>query len=280
MAERVYGKPKKSDHTAMYLDRDGKVQSVVYRMPEAKAAKGKSDVGGAAAPAQRPDVTQKGQDMIGDFRTDALHEALGRAPIEDDTLMALLVIAFAGQNVRVDTGSGNAGSFRSQIAPHAATLVDETGNLAFDKDTLRIVVRSVLIEVLSCRRNMSNSGIVSRIAGDVVGADSFLPNMGTEDFLLCLSRQALEAACADTSVVPRNKVRDTRAALVEHFKEERFVHASALFAPDVNEIADWKARNEFVEDEDLGDAEDSPDEPEADDTDPDAISEGFREAAE
>ncbi|WP_295808949.1 ParB/RepB/Spo0J family partition protein [uncultured Nitratireductor sp.] len=279
-AERVYGKPKKSDHTAMYLDREGKVQSVVYRMPEPKAAKGKAADGGAVAPAQRPDVTQKGQDMIGDFRTDALHEALQRAPIEDDTLMALLVIAFAGQNVRVDTGSGNSGSFRSQIAPHAASLVDEHGKLSFDTETLRVAVRSVLIEVLSCRRNMSNSGIVSRIAGDVVGADNFLPNMGKEDFLLCLSRQALEAACTGTSVLPRNKVRDTRTALVEHFQEERFVHASALFAPDANEIANWKTRNEIVEDEDLGDAEGSSDEPEAGDTDPDAISEGFREAAE
>ena len=218
--------------------------------------------------------------MIGDFRTDALHEALGRAPIEDDTLMALLVIAFAGQNVRVDTGSGNTGSFRSQIAPHAATLVDETGNLAFDKDTLRIAIRSVLIEVLSCRRNISNSGIVARIAGNVVGADSFLPNMGTEDFLHCLSRQALEAACADSSVLPRDKVRDTRAALVEHFQEERFVHGSALFAPDANELADWKARNEIVEDENVGNTEGSVEESEAGDTDPDAVSEGFREAAE
>jgi ParB family chromosome partitioning protein len=261
-AERIYGKPKKSDHTAMYLDRDGKVQSVVYRMPEPKAGRSKAEKGGAVAPTQRPDVTQKGQDMIGDFRTDALHEALGRAPIEDDTLMALLVIAFAGQNVRVDT------------------LVDETGNLAFDTDTLRVAVRSVLIEVLSCRRNISNSGIVSRIAGAVIGADSFLPNMGTEDFLLCLSRQALEGACGDTSVPPRNKVRDTRAALVEHFQEERFVHGSALFAPDANELADWKARNEIVEDENVGDTEGSVDESEAGDTDPDAVSEGFREAAE
>ncbi|MEQ8932075.1 MAG: ParB/RepB/Spo0J family partition protein [Nitratireductor sp.] len=286
-AERVYGKPKKSDHTAMYLGRDGKVQSVVYRMPEAQtangmSAKGKGGEGGAVAPAQRPDVTQKGQDMIGDFRTDALHEALQRTPIEDDTLMALLVIAFAGQNVRVDSGSGNSGSFRSQIAPHAANLVDETGNLAFDKDMLRIAVRSVLIEVLSCRRNMSNSGIVSRIAGAVVGADSFLPNMGTEEFLLCLSRQALEAACADTSVLPRNKVRDTRAALVEHFQEERFVHGSALFAPEANELAEWKASNEIVEDEDedATDADGSVDGPEERDIDPDAVSEGFREAAE
>jgi ParB family chromosome partitioning protein len=279
-AERVYGKPKKSDHTAMYLDREGKVQSVVYRMPEPKAAKGKASDGGAVAPAQRPDVTQKGRDMIGDFRTDALHEALQRAPIEDDTLMALLVIAFAGQNVRVDTGSGNTGSFRSQIAPHAATLVDEAGNLAFDTETLRVAVRSVLIEVLSCRRNMSNSGIVSRIAGTVVGADSFLPNMGTEDFLLCLSRQALEAACADTSVLPRNKVRDTRAALVEHFRQERFVHRSALFAPDGNELADWKAHNEIVEDEDATDVDGSADEAGEGEIDPNAVSEGFREAAE
>jgi ParB family chromosome partitioning protein len=279
-AERIYGKPKKSDHTAMYLDRDGKVQSVVYRMPEPKAVKGKTQDGGADAPTQRPDVTQKGQDMIGDFRTDALHEALARAPIEDDTLMAMLVIAFAGQNVRVDTGSGNTGSFRSQIVPHAATLVDETGNLAFDPETLRVAVRSVLIEVLSCRRNMSNSGIVSRIAGDVVGADSFLPNMGTEDFLLCLSRQALEAACAETPVLPRNKVRETRAALVEHFQEKRFVHGSALFAPDANELADWKARNEIVEDEDAADPEGSVDAPKTDESDPDAVSEGFREAAE
>ncbi|MBV6651536.1 MAG: ParB/RepB/Spo0J family partition protein [Hoeflea sp.] len=279
-AERVYGKPKKSDHTAMYLDRDGKVQSVVYRLPEPKSGKGKTEQGTTAQPTQRPDVTQKGQDMIGDFRTDALHEALARAPIEDDTLMALLVIAFAGQNVRVDTGSGNAGSFRSQIAPHAATLVDETGNLAFDTDTLRVAVRSVLIEVLSCRRNMSNSGIVSRIAGAVVGADSFLPNMGTEDFLLCLSRQALEGACGDTSVLPRNKVRDTRAALVEHFKEARFVHASALFVPEANALADWKARNELSDDEEAAEPDGSPDEPNSGDADPDAISEGFREAAE
>jgi len=279
-AERIYGKPKKSDHTAMYLDRDGKVQSVVYRMPEPKAAKGNAGDAGTVAPTQRPDVTQRGQDMIGDFRTDALHEALQRAPIEDDTLMALLVIAFAGQNVRVDTGSGNAGSFRSQIAPHAATLVDEAGNLVFDTETLRVAVRSVLIEVLSCRRNMSNSGIVSRVAGAVIGADSFLPNMGTEEFLVCLSRHALEGACAGTSVLPRNKVRDTRAALVEHFKEERFVHTSALFAPEANELADWKARNELSQDEEAGDADSSIDEPDETDIDSDAVSEGFREAAE
>ena len=280
-AERVYGKPKKSDQTAMYLDRDGKVQSVNYRMPEPKPSKGTAGEGGSAVTSPpRPDVTQKGLDMIGDLRTDALHEALQRAPIEDDTLMALLVLAFAGQNVRVDSASGRSGSFGNAIAAHAASLVDDNGMLCFDRETLRIAVRSVLLDVLSCRRNMSNSGIVSRIAGDVVGADSFLANMGTDEFLSCLSRQALEATCAETSVLPRNKVSETRAALVEHFTGERFVHSSARFAPDANELADWKVRNEILETGDVDEAEASEGAPNAHDSDPDSLSEGFREAAE
>ncbi|HEX5935079.1 MAG TPA: plasmid partitioning protein, partial [Pseudorhizobium sp.] len=75
--------------------------------------------------------------------------------------------------------------------------------------------------------------------GDAIGADEFLPNMGSEDFLLCLSRQALEASCAEASVQPRQKVRETRAALVEHFANEHFVHPSGRFAPPADELLDW-----------------------------------------
>ncbi len=177
--------------------------------------------------------------MIGDFRTDALHEALGRAPIEDDMLMALMVLAFAGQNVRVDSSADGTFYGGKRFSRHAVALFDEHGKLAFDQGTLRIAVRSVLIDVLSCRRGMSNSGMVSRIAGEAVGADQYLPNMGSEEFLLCLSRQALEASCAEASIQPRPKVRETRAALVEHFQSERFVHMSARFAPPAEELLDW-----------------------------------------
>lgn len=247
-AAQVYGKPSKSDHTALYLDRDGKVQTVHYRMPEASKPKGADDDGSAlgsdegdaiASPKVRPDVTQKGHDMIGDFRTDALHDALDRAPIEDDMLMALLVLAFAGQNVRIDSGADGTFYGGKRFSRHAVALFDERGKLAFDQDTLRVAVRSVLIDVLSCRRGMSNSGMVSRIAGEAIGADEYLPNMGSEDFLLCLSRQALEVSCAEASVQPRPKVRETRAALVEHFANEHFVHASARFAPPTDELLGW-----------------------------------------
>ncbi|RWX74819.1 ParB/RepB/Spo0J family partition protein [Neorhizobium lilium] len=245
-ADRVYGKPGKGDLTAMYLDRDGKVQSFHFRMPEVKKPKGNAgspdgvqgDEVIEVVSKPRPDVTQKGQDMIGDFRTDALHEALGRAPIEDDMLMALLVIAFAGLNVRVDTGAGGNVFGSARFKRHVVPLLDENGKVDIDMDRLRIAARSVLIDVLSCRRNASNSGVAARIAGDAIGADAFLPNMGTEGFLSCLSRQALEASAKETAVPPRQKVKETRAALVDHFKEERFVHGSALFAPATEELAE------------------------------------------
>ncbi|MCV0398244.1 ParB N-terminal domain-containing protein [Neoaquamicrobium sediminum] len=279
-AERVYGKPKKSDHTAMYLDRDGKVQTVHFRMPEPKAVKGNGtpDEDAVVMPKTRPDVTRKGIEMIGDFRTDALHEALGRAPIEDDTLMALLVLAFAGQNVRVDSANGGGDDYHygnRRIARHAAALFDAKGKLSFDMETLRVAVRSMLIEVLSCQENRTNSGIVARAAGDVIGADGFLPNMGTEEFLSCLSRSALEASCEGTSVLPRARVKDTRTALVEAFNEQTFVHPSAFFAPDRDALAAWLASNTVTEEDEEPDGTDAePVDPDHDD------SEGFREAAE
>lgn len=255
-AERIYGKPGKADHSAWYLDRDGKVQSVAYRMPEQKKPKGKtgSTAGdtttddaatedAVVTTKPRPDVTQNGRAMIGDFRTDALHEALARAPIEDDTLMALLVLAFAGSNVSIASGACDNPYGHARLERHAARLIDEDGKLSFDRETLAQVVRSVLIDVFSARENRSDSGIVARVAGDAVGADAFLPNMATEDFLSCLSRSALEASCRDTPVLPRARVRETRSALVEHLKEGRLVHPSALFAPAKDVVAAWVAKH-------------------------------------
>ncbi len=257
-AERVHGKPGKGDCTAMYLDREGRVQTVHYRMPDVKKPKGNStdgsdgaddgDVGSVAK--LRPDVTRRGIEMIGDYRTDALHEALGRAPIEDDTLMALLILALTGQNVSVTTGAGGVYYGHSRLARHAVALFDAEGHLACDMDTLRVAARSMLIEVLSCRENATKSGIVARVAGETIGANAFLPNMGTDDFLSCLSRPALEASCKDTPVLPRQRVRDTRAALVEHYKEGHFVHSTALFAPDAAELSKWLSSNTVVANDD------------------------------
>jgi ParB family chromosome partitioning protein len=150
----------------------------------------------------------------------------------------LLVLAFAGSNVRVDSGAGGMHYGGSRFGRHAARLFTEDGRLSFDMDTVRVAARGALIDVLSCRRGMSNSGVVSRVAGEAIGADSFLPNMGTEDFLICLSRQSLEAVAKDVGIQPRARVRETRSALVEHFEGDAvLVHLAALFPPDPQDIA-------------------------------------------
>lgn len=257
-AERIYTKPQKSDHTAMYLDRTGKVQTVHFRMPDDKKTKGKAGkaaTGGDEATEDvivsrpRPDVTQDGFKIIGDFRTDALREALGRAPIEDDTLMALLILALAGTNVTVHSPSAGDMTGTRRFNRHAAMLLDAEGKLSFDMDMLRVATRSALVDMLSCRRGHTNSGVVARIAGEAIGADGFIANMGTEAFLECLSRPSLEASCAVVSILPRQRVRETRAALVEHYKEGLFVHPAARFAPELAELADiLNARDVSVKD--------------------------------
>jgi hypothetical protein len=268
------------------------VKTVHFRMPDArKKSKAADDAGGedeaVVISKPRPDVTRKGIEMIGDLRTDALHEALSRAPIEDDTLLALLVLAFASQNVRVDSGAGGDHGYGRRFGRHAAALFDAEGKFTFDTDTLRVAARGVLIDVLSCREGMSKSGLVALVAGAAIGADTFLANMGTEDFLSCLSRPALEGSCVDTPVLPRARVKDTRAALVEHFSEGNFVHPAALFAPDASNLSEWLGNNAVAEDEDDGTPAEQdqvdggvPVEPAHDHVDSDELSGGYREAAE
>lgn len=87
--------------------------------------------------------------------------------------------------------------------------------------------------------NRTNSGLAARIAGQAIGADSFLPNMGTDEFLSCLSRSAMEGTAKLASVPVQQKVKDTRAALVKRFTDTEFVHPSALFALKSDELSGW-----------------------------------------
>ena len=242
-AERVYGKPGKTDLVGHYIDtRTGKVQSVAYRLPEPKkagkpaggtkattgtttgAAGGDSDDHMPAA-RTRPDVTQKGIAMIGDLRTDALHLALADAPIADDTLLGMLVLALGGDNVAVDSGSSLNGNDRQAIS----RTLTEGGMLTADPDRLRRAARMMLAAVLSCRENRSQSGPFARIAGEAIGASLRLPNMATEEFLSCLSRGALEKAAAAEGVRVEVRAKDTRARMVVRFTDGTFVYPGALF---------------------------------------------------
>ena len=232
-AERVYGKPGKADLVGHYIDaRSGEIETIAYRLADAKkaakptsGATGTGDDGDMPVVKTRTDVTQKGQAMIGDLRTEALHQALADMPIEDDTLLGLLILAFGCDNVRVDGGSDVRDDDRQAIG---LTLV-EGGVLTADSDLLRQAARKMLIGVLSCRDNRSQSGPFARVAGEIIGASLRLPNMATEEFLSCLSRGALETVAKTESVNIAPRAKDTRARLVTRFKDGVFVYPGALF---------------------------------------------------
>ncbi len=238
-AQHVYGKPGKGDVTGYYLNgHTGAVETLAYRLPEAKTP-AKPGRDGQAVPEPespvrvRPDLTQKGAAIIGALRTDALHQALRQAPIEDAKLVALLVLALAGKNVSVQSGSGAAAWDRSAIAAGLA----EGGVLTADDDLARAAAREMLAATLSCRDNQSDSGPLARVAGEAVDAARHLPNMATEEFLSCLSKPGLGKAALDAGVRVEDRAKDTRARMVERFKTGRYVYPAALFTLTADEMA-------------------------------------------
>ena len=238
-AQHIYGKPAKGDITGFYLDpRTAEVKTVVYRLPdEKKAAKGKAKGAAGADPIpakSRPDVTQKGNAIIGDLRTDALHEAFAANDIDDLTLLALLVLAFGGRNVSVQSGTSESRFDREGLCD---PLVDG-GVLSGDPALIRNAARKMLVATMSCRDNMSNSGVLARIAGETIGASLRLPSMATEEFLSCLSRQALEREAGESGVRVEVRVKDTRARMVSHFAGATWHYPGALFKPTAAEIED------------------------------------------
>jgi ParB family transcriptional regulator, chromosome partitioning protein len=156
------------------------------------------------------------------------------------------LISFASQNVSVTSASPNNYHSASTMARMVAGLVNGDGTLNLERDTLQQTARSLLRHVLSCQVNRTNSGFAARIAGQAIGADCFLPNMGTDEFLSCLSRAAIEGAAKAASVPVQQKVKDTRAALVKRFADIEFVHPSALFGLKPDEVTGWIGSKEHA----------------------------------
>ncbi len=244
-AERVFGKPGKNSLIGHYVDaRTGEVETVAYRLPEPKKPGKTADGAKDSTPDEasgdnpatvrtRPDATQKGIATIGDLRTDALHRALAEMPIEDDTLMAMLILALGGDNVTVESGSDLRGDDRRAIC----RAIAEGGVLTADRDLLRLAARKMLTGVLSCRENRSRSGVFALVAGEAIGASTRLPNMATQEFLSCLSRGALEKIAKAEGVDVAPRVVQTRERMVARFKDGTFVYPGALFRPTPEELA-------------------------------------------
>ena len=205
----------------------------------------------AAEPRTRPDITQKGREMIGEMRTEALVKALGREGLTSETLIGLLVLAFAADNVSIRT---------HQYVPiqSIVSAIAEGGKLTSDTALIHTTAIKVLQTVLNCRLAYGEGGgLAARIAGEAIGADADLPHMGTDEFLACLSRAALEAEAGRHRVLPRGRVKDTRAALIEQVRETRLVLPAAQFALTEQESSDFAKKGSpyAYDDEAEGDEE-------------------------
>jgi ParB/RepB/Spo0J family partition protein len=247
-AIRNHGSTRKSDIIGHYVDdRTGKITTVAYTMPADKAVtsgKAKGKTASAPAPEEiaplpktRPPVTQDGLKMIGDLQTDALHKAFAEDPIDDLTLIGLLVLAFAGKNVEVRTGIANE-ELRFHGRAILAGRITENGALTADPETLRKAARDALQIALGLRTTNygGNSGLVARIAGAAVNADRHLGGMANEEFLSCLSKAEIEAIASANGVLPKPTGKATRAAVVAHFKDSDYVYPGASFGLSAEEI--------------------------------------------
>ena len=112
--------------------------------------------------------------------------------------------------------------------------------------------------MLNCRLAYGvGSGLAARIAGDAIGADADLPHMGTEEFLSCLSRAALEAEASRHRVLPRGRVKDTRAALIEQVRETCLVLPAAQFALTEQESSDFAKKVSYYAYDDEAEGEEA-----------------------
>ena len=245
--QRLYynsGTPKKGDHSGWYLHPStGEVAFIPYRLDkpaaQRKGAVNDEPSDDAGAPRPRPPITRKGETLLGQLRTQALHEALADAPMTASLMTALLILGYAGTNVAVSSARATSPYAHARCAGIARRLFAD-GALVTDPATLDALAREMLAEILSCRDDRTNSGVIARLAGQALKADTYLPNLATEEVLSCVSRELLEKAAVEHNIAPRPRVRDTRAALIQTFSDEaRFYHPIAGFTPDVGKLASF-----------------------------------------
>jgi ParB/RepB/Spo0J family partition protein len=252
-AMRHYGKPNKNDHLACYVNsRSGAIEQIPYTLPATEPARRTDKTTNTSAAKPRAEITAKGVALIGDLRTDALHQALQEAPISDDVLLGMLVLALSGKNIQVNSGEGiHSAGWRERVAGK----ITEGGVLTQDVALVRATAREMLIHVLSCREDRSQSGMSARYAGAAIGADTYLPNMATQEFLSCLSKAAMETTASANGVAPRNTGKETRAAMIAQVGTDLFRHPAALFSPTAQELAAQTSSADFSAGDDDPDTE-------------------------
>jgi ParB/RepB/Spo0J family partition protein len=210
-----------NEHTAWSIcPRNGKVTSTRYYVLET-ARRSSPERADAGARVIRAPITQRGISQIGTYRTAALQQALKENLITDIMMIGLLLLAIAGNNVQIDSHYTGRRELLNRIAAN--------GNLVQDAELLRAVAREILAETLSLEEGRTNSGAAAMLAGLALGADAYLPDMATEEFLPTLSKPALNALAEANEIIPGARAKDTRAAILSAFQGRVLIIPEARF---------------------------------------------------
>ena len=244
-AQEIYGSDKKRKDLRIgfwVCNRTGEVRQKLFQYPQpVKQSAGQTVSGtGQGQKTPRADVSGKGLELIGTYRTEALHQALKEGENDDAQLIGMLILALDARNVTVqqDYSHYQRGTRRSAYV----RAISEGGIITQDLDTLRSAARGMLRTVLSCEVGRNGSGETARIAGATVHAEVYLPNMATDDFLPKLSKDGITKVLQAEKLLPRNTGKEMRAALIEHVGTGSYVHPAALFELTPAELAERARR--------------------------------------
>ena len=169
--------------------------------------------------------------MIGDLRTDALHQAL-----QDDIRTNAARRCWSWPSA-ARTSRSRAAATGGWDRQRSARAIAEGGVLTSDHGPAAPDRPRMLVSVLSCRDNMTNSGVVARVAGDAIDAVA-LPAEHGDRGVPVLPVAARSSAAAAEGVRVEARVKDTRARMVERFKDGTYVYPGALFKLAPAEIDD------------------------------------------
>ncbi len=242
-AQEAWGsdKKRKGVHVGLWVDHhSGDVREKYFLFPEPVKASALGSAGGQSVKTPRAEISGKGQELIGDYRTQALQQALAEGEVRDDQLIGLLILALAGSNVRVeqDARMYRIGSRREVFA----RAISDGGLITGDVDTLRASARGILRRGAVLQGRDDRQRHRGRIAGASIRADGYLPNMAHDEFLTKLSKDGITRAVQAEKILPRNTGKEMRAALKEHVGQGIYVHPAACFGLTDDEQKDLARR--------------------------------------
>ncbi|MCE2576717.1 ParB/RepB/Spo0J family partition protein [Komagataeibacter sp. FNDCR2] len=173
-------------------------------------------------PRERADISGTGLKMIGEIRTQALHQALDGAAgaVDPWDLVGALLLALGCGNVTVKNDTSHTSYHQPTARDNALAALFPEGHLVRDPALLRHHAMTVVRSIANCDVSpYDGSGPQALLLGVLFGADSYMPNMANEEFLKTYSKPGITKALKVEGLAELQTGKLMRAALMNHVGE-------------------------------------------------------------